>query len=316
MTDLVAETCSEPGMPSDYTGVDLFEPLLEALDAAGATDGSAYLSVPITSGRREFQLAAALGCPRAEVRRRFKERWVNEVVRPNEEEARVLARQARAAFPGEIVIDPSRVHIGQWSQDDFDRFWTTVISTFAQRVLVSPGWAFSRGARFEVAFAVARGLPLHDAWGASLDRADLEAQLEAAAVELRGLGYDDVEAELPAIFTAGASPAVVLPRDDPAAAASETFAWLVAERRYQTKKFGTELDDQHTADGLGLDGWWWQQLTNYYHRASVLGLETPVGRQAIAKFTATACGLLESVIRLHGHLPAPGVPSGEVVDSS
>ena len=94
-------------------------------------------------------------------------------------------------------------------------------------------------------------------------------------------------------------------------AGSQTFDWLVGERQYQVTKFGTAADDAHTAEGLDGDSWWWHQLTTYFHRSRVLGLETPLGRQALAKFVATGCGLLESVVRMHGPLPAPGVPSGE-----
>ena len=35
----------------------------------------------------------------------------------------------------------------------------------------------------------------------------------------------------------------------------------------------------------------WQQLTNYFGRAQLLGLDTQAGRQALAKFVATGCGL-------------------------
>jgi hypothetical protein len=93
---------------------------------------------------------------------------------------------------------------------------------------------------------------------------------------------------------------------------SGALAWLVEEVRAQPVKFTSADDDAHTRDGLGDDSWWWQQLTNYYGRARVLGLETPLGRQALAKFVATAVALLDSVIRCHGPLPTPGHPSGEI----
>lgn len=97
--------------------------------------------------------------------------------------------------------------------------------------------------------------------------------------------------------------------NDPAAA---TFEWLQKERAYQVGKFGIELDDVHTNEGIGKESWWQDQIGMYMHRANLLTLDNILGRQALAKAVATACGMLESVIRTHGRLPAPGVSSGNV----
>ncbi len=103
-------------------------------------------------------------------------------------------------------------------------------------------------------------------------------------------------------------------QEDPQAFRSHALAWLVEELRAQAVKFEQIDDDMHTREGLESDAWWWQQLTNYYGRARVLGLDTPVGRQAIAKFVATSVALLESTVRCYGALPAPGRASGDIAD--
>jgi hypothetical protein len=93
--------------------------------------------------------------------------------------------------------------------------------------------------------------------------------------------------------------------------------WLAKEREYTIAKFGLELDNQHVQDlavGDDNDKWWEQQFNNYLHRVSILGPDTPAGRQAAAKFVATAIGFLEAIVRVHGPLPKPGVPSGENLD--
>lgn len=90
--------------------------------------------------------------------------------------------------------------------------------------------------------------------------------------------------------------------------------WLSGERSYTIGKFGLDADNEHIAEFVALgveEGWWDQQFANYLHRAKVLGLDTPAGRQAAAKFVATAVGFLEAVVRQYGPLPEPGVPSGE-----
>lgn len=91
--------------------------------------------------------------------------------------------------------------------------------------------------------------------------------------------------------------------------------WLEDERDYTIDKFGIDLDDKHIKEfnmsGSDTDSWWLQQLDNYYHRANVLDLTTSGGRQALAKFVATAAGMLEAAVRVYGPLPEPGVTSGE-----
>lgn len=92
--------------------------------------------------------------------------------------------------------------------------------------------------------------------------------------------------------------------------------WLAKERGYTLEKFGLDADREHIREWYlkGVKGWWEQQFDNYLGRAQVLGLGTPAGRQALAKFAATAVGMLEAAVREFGPLPKPGVPSGENLD--
>ena len=280
--------------------------LLQAFEAAGAAAGTIYVSVPITSGRREIAILRELGVGSQEFRSRYPERWRDEVIRPNESEALVVTDKVRADAGGLLVVDPSRMSVAGWDQDDYNGFWVRLLEQYAIRVVAAPGWEFSKGARGEIGAATALGVPVVDVEGRSLSRPDLEAADRSARTVLAQEGWDErhIDAYLSPMDYAHPPQLQVSP-------ASQAFEWLVEERAYQVRKFGTSLDDEHTRDGLGEDGWWWRQLVNYYHRARVLGCETPVGRQALAKFVATACGLLESVIRVHGPLPPAGVPSGE-----
>ncbi len=102
--------------------------------------------------------------------------------------------------------------------------------------------------------------------------------------------------------------------DESASLRTYVLAWLGQELEAQPAKFERRDDDAHTRGGLGADSWWWQQLTNYFGRAGTLGLDTLGGRQALAKFTATAVAMLESTVRSYGSLPEPGRTSGDIVD--
>lgn len=83
--------------------------------------------------------------------------------------------------------------------------------------------------------------------------------------------------------------------------------WIMAEHKlYQSKKYGEERDDELTAEE------WRGQVDMYLHRATILGLDTPGGRQAVGKAAATAVAYVENVFRRYGSMPAPGFPSGEI----
>jgi hypothetical protein len=285
--------------------------LLQAFEAAGADDGVAYLSVPITSGKRELELLAALHTSLGTLQSVHRDRWLAEVVTPNEQDAARYAATLRAQMAGTLVVDPSRMRVVGWDQNDYNTFWIALIERFAVRIIAAPGWEFSRGARGEIALALVRRLPVQTIDGATLDENRARHDAEKALEEAHRLGLPDevIREALPAFDAAvagmqGKSPATL------------AFDWLAGERAYQVWKFGTELDDEHTLEGLADTGWWWRQLSSYFHRARVLGLDNPTGRQALAKFVATGCGLVESVIRVYGPLPRPGVPSGEIGEGS
>jgi hypothetical protein len=92
-------------------------------------------------------------------------------------------------------------------------------------------------------------------------------------------------------------------------AQSQTFDWLIAERRFQVRQYGSEQDDGHLRDGgLAPSAWWSTQLDHYLEHARAGDLADVATRTELAKFTATAVGLLESAIRVYGPVPRPKKP--------
>lgn len=95
-----------------------------------------------------------------------------------------------------------------------------------------------------------------------------------------------------------------------------SLEWLRDEWKvYADDKFADQRpghDDQLRESGVGPEGWWRNQVLQYWQRAHVLGLDTPLGRQALIKGCAAYHGLVESMMRVYGDPPKPGVPSGEV----
>lgn len=300
--------------------MDIAALLLEAFQAAGADDGLTYVSVPITSGPRELKLLAELRCTREELRSVYRARWLAEVVGPNEQEAVTYAARVRALFPQQLVVEPARLHVSGWAQEDYNIFWDALIRQYALRLVATPDWAFSVGSRQEVDVAWEIGLPILDVRGRLQTAEDLAASDSLARETAAELGFSgaDIERYLPPLALAGSGsrpPGGVtdeLARREALVnrASSEVFSWLRGERALQLRAFSPEKDDQHTLEGLEDDAWWSRQLARYYEQARRLGVDTPTGRQALAKFGAAAIALLESTVRLHGWLPNPGVRMG------
>lgn len=278
--------------------------LMQALEAAGADHNVVYVSVPITSGGRELALMKELGLTSvAALRAAHHERWLHEVVRLNEREARDLAGRVRAAdwARGSIVVDPSRMHIEGWDQDDYNAFWVELMARHVRMVVASPGWQRSRGARGEVGYALALGLDVVDTDGHPLDPAYLRACADAARRELLDDGWPpaDVDRYMQPLNDSAPPSLQRSPQ-------SQVFSWLVAERKRQVAFFGPARDDDHTrSDGVRAGGWWSDQLRRYWSSAEARGLADERGRADLARYVATAVGLLESVVRVHGAVPEP-----------
>lgn len=294
------------------------ELILQALETAGASQGSIYLAVPIGSGRREFELLRELNLvDRGQLRSLHPELWERRVKRPNEADARAYAIQAQAQYPSQMVINPAAIDRPGWRADDHMALWNRFLtSSSIDRMAVAPQWALSLGAREEVALAVELGIEVVDLFGRKLGPLQLldEDSLARNALIEAGWSDDQIDVLLPALaITEDGSEAE--PLDEDTRSASELFAWLTHERNYQNRKFGFEVDDDHTSEGLGEGSWWAKQLTMCWDLALQDGLETELGREHLAKFVATGCALLESVVRVFGSLPSPGVRTGIITGS-
>ena len=91
--------------------------------------------------------------------------------------------------------------------------------------------------------------------------------------------------------------------------------WVAEETLYATAKFQGQRgghDAEMRKDGIDDVGWWLRQIFQYVDRARIFGLDTFMGRQAMMKCYMTLGGFIESMVRVHGSLPTPGVTSGEI----
>lgn len=293
------------------------EHLIQAMMAVGMRDRNVvYVSVPITSGQREVDLMRKVGAHSAgELRDVEPDLWRHNVLQANEVAALTHVEAVRRApwVPGGfVVVDPSRMSITGWDQDDYNGFWVRLMTEHVRFLVATPGWEYSRGARTEVGYALTfdpADLQVVDEGGTPIHPDELRERAASVCSTFAEMGWsvDEAQAYLPPL--AERRPTLV------PSAQSQTFNWLVAERRFQVRHFGSERDDRRLVEsGLERSGWWHQQLDEYLRRAQAGPLAQGSARTDLAKFAATAVALLESAIRVHGPVPRPRSKQGDPDD--
>jgi hypothetical protein len=166
---------------------------MQLLVAMGAEEGLIYVSVPITSGRREQRLMRQLACSRDELRQRYGDIHRRKVIIPNERQARKYSAMVRQQSGGRLVLNPGTLFVPGWSQRDYLDLWTYAINSFAQEVVVTPEWAYGTGERIEVNLALLSMLKVSNLQGRQLSVDELEQMDRMAKECMNADGWTDAE---------------------------------------------------------------------------------------------------------------------------
>lgn len=75
-----------------------------------------------------------------------------------------------------------------------------------------------------------------------------------------------------------------------------------------------DANDGRWSEGFMPGAFWRDFIDQYLHRAAVLGIDNPGGRQALLKALVTVHEATVSMLMEFGSAPAPGYPSGEFVE--
>jgi hypothetical protein len=254
-----------------------------------------------------------LGMTREEVRSKHKTRWREEVVQPNEADAEAYSLIAQLQFPDRIVLNPAMLQVVDWTQDQYNKMWNEVLRQFCDVLMVTPDWAYSYGARKEVHEMALLGREIVDMFGNSVKFSSLNEATEQAEQRLLGMGWSKefIDQTLPPMTLKGTS--VLLKRQPPHSAWNEAFTWIVSERRWQRAVPDFKDDDMTRADGKNpANGLWEQKLQKHREMAADEGIDTVHGGIHLLQFVALCVAMMESVSRVHGPFPEPGLPSLEI----
>lgn len=146
----------------------------------------AYASVPITTGKRYLDWRKTTPDPFDRTARQ------TYVIQPNIESARAAIRELRERR-GCTVIDPTQLEEIKldWTQEDYYRFWDTIIQTLVTEIVFLDGWEYSTGCAHELVSAVHSGMPTFSQDGEPLPVERAVRMLQRSLQEYHEQGLDN-----------------------------------------------------------------------------------------------------------------------------
>ena len=167
--------------------------VLNAFECVLPARGAIYCSGPITSGPLALKWADLRGNRNIDVdllSEREKQEFQVEVVEMNKRNLSEAAERLRAET-GEMVINPAAMpHCNGWPQSQWRELWRTVINRYVFAMIVLEGWAYSKGAAYEVSIALEKGIKVATIDHKILDAIDAQHAIAGAVSALKARGMD------------------------------------------------------------------------------------------------------------------------------
>lgn len=146
----------------------------------------AYLSGPITTGRRFLEWWTAVGARMPSGSPAFAAALREHVIAPNEAHLKMVAETLRARLP-EPVVEPASLFVSHWSQNDYLELWEQFITDHSSRILLMDGWEFSAGCVSEFSRAHLDGIRTEMVDGTPVVARDGIAAIRRALSDVAGL---------------------------------------------------------------------------------------------------------------------------------
>lgn len=167
--------------------------ILNTFESVLPARGAIYCSGPITSGPLALRWADLRGAENIDVDllpEREKQEFQDEVVEVNKRNLFEAAERLRAET-GEVVINPAAMpHCNGWPQSQWRELWRTVIEQYVFAMIVLEGWAYSKGAAYEVSIALQKGLKVATIDHKTLDVVSVQRAIAKATSDLKARGME------------------------------------------------------------------------------------------------------------------------------
>ena len=101
---------------------------LQMIQSVGGDKGVTYVSVPITSGKREFDLMTEFGIRSVEELKQKAPLLIDKrVLQPNLAYSHEVTNRVRETMPNNIVLNPACLNVTGWTQNDYTLLWKELI---------------------------------------------------------------------------------------------------------------------------------------------------------------------------------------------
>lgn len=156
--------------------VDLHEIIHLAWQCVAGHKKTIYLSGPITTGLR-FVESVVSGTPESTA------------LKHNLEALSCTAALLRQSTTS-LVLDPSPMTVGHWSQEQYMKLWKALIERRASEVRFMQGWEYSLGCALEFRHAKELGIPTLTVEGDRISVQDGQSKMQIAVSRLSGLAKE------------------------------------------------------------------------------------------------------------------------------
>ena len=167
--------------------VPTVEEIATLLKCVTGKENAAYVSVPITTGKRFLEWYKEKG--RLLKNTEYAEAHFTEVIKPNMEDAQDFISHIRETHQC-IVVEPTSLTIDCWTQTEYNNFWKVVIEQYIDKVYFGDGWYLSKGCTIEFMTAFKRGIPTYKQNKKHLGGTEGLELMRAGAEEYKSLGLD------------------------------------------------------------------------------------------------------------------------------
>lgn len=137
-------TYEYPPSSNDTTNI---KQLLQVYRTVINDTSAIYISTPMTSGLLYMKAFESL--TEDEKKTGLDADRRNSLFNENCQHARSVAAMTRLHFPTSVVIDPTRIEIEGWEQNDYLTFWRQVIIDNVQVIRFVNNWHYSNGCAYE-----------------------------------------------------------------------------------------------------------------------------------------------------------------------
>jgi hypothetical protein len=162
--------------------------VLSVLDCVLHENEATYISIPITTGLRFLDWYKMEG-KNIVSSEEYHALHYKQVIEQNISASADFVEHVRNTR-GNAVIEPTKLVVKDWTQNDYHNFWIRIINRFIKEAFFMTGWHLSKGCTLEFLTAKRKGIPVYDVDSRPISTDEACTLLESTIDEYAKLGLE------------------------------------------------------------------------------------------------------------------------------